>query len=101
MADAEPNERRGAREQMRAYLLTLDGRLLLAEILFVAGWSSMWATSLHIIPFVPTAVWLALMALGLLLAAILTKPGPARSRREAHVGKRPNRPWNQPSPGKL
>jgi len=54
---------------LKAYLTTAERRLLLPEILFVAGWSLMWATSLQLIPLIPMSVSLVLIVLGLLLLA--------------------------------
>jgi hypothetical protein len=51
----------------------VDRRLIIAEILFVVGWTMMWASSLHFIPSVPPPVWLGLMILGLLLATVFRR----------------------------
>ena len=42
--------------------------IVIGEVCFVGGWSTMWATSLGIIPHVPTGVWLSVMILGPALA---------------------------------
>jgi hypothetical protein len=81
MTDAEAEETRRVPERILAYFATLRGRLLVAEVMFVAGWSLMWATSLHIIPFVPSAVWLTLMVLGLVRGAMLAKHSRRSARR--------------------
>jgi hypothetical protein len=44
-----------------------DRVLLVAELLFVAGWSLMWASSLALIPRIPISICLALMIIGLSL----------------------------------
>jgi MYXO-CTERM domain-containing protein len=62
-------EQTGARlvalSELKASFGRLDRKLLLAESLFVVGWSLMWASSLHLVPFLDA--WLAMLVLGLLL----------------------------------
>jgi CHASE2 domain-containing sensor protein len=69
MAEPGREEASGAPSGLKAYLMTAERRLLLPEILFVAGWSLMWATSLQLIPVIPMSVSLVLIVLGLLLLA--------------------------------
>jgi CHASE2 domain-containing sensor protein len=69
MAEPGREEASGAPSGLNAYLTTAERRLLLPEILFVAGWSLMWATSLQLISVIPMSVSLVLIVLGLLLLA--------------------------------
>ncbi len=42
-----------------------DRAVLVGELSFTAGWSLLWASSLEITSYVPTALCIALMAIGL------------------------------------
>ena len=65
MAQLQTDETRIALSELKASFGRLDRKLLLAETLFVMGWSLMWASSLRLVPFLDA--WLALLVLGLLL----------------------------------
>ena len=52
--------------------------IVAAEILFVAGWSLMWGSSLQLIPFASNTLWLVLMGLGLVCLGV--------SNRRKHTG---------------
>jgi hypothetical protein len=67
MAGAERDQAKGAPEWISAYLADLQPRLVLAELLFGRRMVADVATALELVPFVPTAVWLPLIVLGLLL----------------------------------
>jgi hypothetical protein len=42
--------------------------VVIGEICFVLGWSTMWATALGIVPHLPSVVWLTMMGFGLVFA---------------------------------